>query len=526
MSIRLRTWQKEALANYRQRLQKGARQTLWEATPGAGKTTAALQLCLHQLQIRRRKHVVVVVPTAHLKHQWAQAAVRFGIDLDSTFKAQQGLSSDYGGVSVTYQQVANQPAYFKGLSRNAVVVLDEVHHAAEGLMWGDALRTAFDAAGFVLCLSGTAFRSDNSVIPFVTYERNESAPDYVYGYSSAVQDRVCRPIAFFTYGGEISWREDGRIIQTRFHDELFHSAAARRLRTALDATSGWIDEMVLDAHKMLLETRKTHPNAGGLLVAADQDHARDLAQMLYQMSGQQPTLVLSDDNQSSTKIERYALSGDLWIVACNMVSEGVDIPRLRVGVYATTITTKMYFRQFLGRLVRITPKPDDMQVGYVYLPADERLRLLAQEIEAEQKHVVKKRPIRTKLPSSGEDDRQTGMYWTALDSTNSGVEEVIVNGQQLVLFRDPEWRPEAEEIREIVQETVLEQQARPVTKSEAKLGLMQEVKELVARYHYKSGLPYKDIYAELNRAQNVRNQNMCTEPQLRHRLVILRKMIR
>ena len=38
-----------------------------------------------------------------------------------------------------------------------------------------------------------------------------------------------------------------------------------------------------------------------------------------------------------------------------MVSEGVDIPRLRVGVFATTTTTELFFRQAVGRLVRWTP---------------------------------------------------------------------------------------------------------------------------------------------------------------------------
>jgi len=523
LKIQLRRWQQEALTSYEKLLDKELTHTLWEATPGAGKTTAALQVCLHQLKMGRQ-HVIVVVPTAHLKHQWAQAASRFGIDLDSYLRAQIGLSSDFQGASVTYQQVANQPSYFQRLGRNAVVVLDEVHHAAEGLMWGDALRSAFDTAKFVLCLSGTAFRSDNSNIPFVRYEQNESSPDYVYGYSQAVQDDVCRAVAFFTYGGEVSWQEGEEVVRASFDDQTFHTVAARRLRTALEVSSGWIEKMARDAHQMLLETRKKHVDAGGLVVAADQEHARDMAILLYRISGERPTLVLSDDSQSSQKIKEYGLGQTMWIVACNMVSEGVDIPRLRVGVYATTITTKMYFRQFLGRLVRKTKEPEGVQVGYVYLPADFRLKKLAQEIELEQKHVVKKRPIQARLPLDGEVDRQAEAYWTALDSTNSGMEDVIVSGQQLTLFADPSWKPKMAEIRQVVDDKVVEQY-QP-TKSEIKQSLMEEIKELAGRFHYKSGLPYKEIYAKLNRTQNVSNQALCTIEQLGQRIKMLQRMIR
>lgn len=517
----LRRWQEEALNNYFHTLHTPQRQSLWEATPGAGKTTAALHLCLHQLQKRDAKMVIIVVPTRHLKTQWAQSAARVHIQLDSDFNHLWGLASDYHGIVVTYQQIANNPSMYRKLSRNAVVVLDEVHHAGDGLTWGDSLQLAFEPANYVLCLSGTAFRSDNAAIPFVRYEEGESMPDYVYGYGQAIEDGVCRPLAFITYGGHVAWQEGDAVLEARFVDDLNGSTNARRLRAALDPRSGWITPMLIDAHQMLQEVRLEHPNAGGLLVAVDQDHARQLADLLAQVSKSKPAIALSDDSQASNKIKQFANGNAPWLVACNMVSEGVDIPRLRVGVYATTVTTKMYFRQFLGRMVRVTPQPKATQVAYCYLPADVRLKGLAAQVEHELRHRIHNRgkPEMERLPQ--DKLREPTPNWQALQSHNSGVEAVIMNGRQLSLFSDPALVPEVSHVRQEVQK-----QVAPLTKKEQKAELAEEIKELVAVYRQQTGQTYQTIHTQLNRQQFVASQSICTEKQLRERVALLKKWIR
>lgn len=527
--INLRTWQQHALAIYQKQWQRGDKSILWEATPGAGKTTAALQLCLHQLDEAGSQTVVVVVPTTHLKRQWAMSAARINLEVDFNFRTKWGLGRDYDGLAVTYQQVANSPAAFRSLARNSVVVLDEIHHAGVGHQWGEALEIAFDSSKFILALSGTAFRSDNSAIPFVDYNRDgESRPDYVYGYSQAIEDGVCRPIAFFTYGGEVAWMEAGETIEAGFADDLFGSMAARRLRVALEPDSGWVEPMILDAHQMLQETRRTHPDAGGLLVAADQEHARSLAKLLSQISGRWPTVVLSDDPEASNKIKSFSLSDEQWIVACNMVSEGVDIPRLRVGVYATTISTKMYFRQFLGRMVRVTPELDGVQVAYVYLPADPRLKRLAEEVESEIAHVLKRRPDLDwrEGQEAGGDIEPGDPAWSALYSSNSGLDSVILGGQQLALFSDPNL-PSAQPL-EVMQAKIrekVEERVHPLTLAEKKENLAKQITNLVGRVHHKTKMLYPEIHGRLNRRQGVRSQAVCTLEQLEKRVQLLQQML-
>lgn len=528
MTFHLRAWQHEALDIYHQHIANDAKTLLWEATPGSGKTATALQVCLHQVRTLRRARVIIVVPTAHLRLQWAQAADRFGLHLDSHFGNKSRLAADYQGLVVTYHQVAKRPHFFAGLSRGAMVVLDEIHHAADGLLWGNSLRRAFGPAAFVLTLSGTAFRSDNNTIPFVRYEDEISVPDYVYPYGRAIEEGVCRSVAFFTYGGEVAWAEDEEIIQVSFTDEVHHGSASRRLRAALDPRSGWIRRMLEDAHHMLLETRQEHPQAGGLLVAADQEHARELAKVLAEVSHSRPTLVLSDEAEASRKIKRFAAGRSEWLVACNMVSEGVDIPRLRVGVYATTVTTKMYFRQFLGRIVRITPEPAGVQVAYCYLPADVRLKILAEQVEREQRHHIAAITPGEELPEDEADDegpQEPTPLWQPLHSTNSGVESIIVNGGQLTLWNDPAWVPHPATMKQAVQQQVAGR-VEALSKSERKAALGKTISALVTQYHHQAGQPYHHIHAYLNRTQKVKSQGECTEEQLEGRVMLLHKLIR
>ncbi|MDM8528928.1 DEAD/DEAH box helicase family protein [Anaerolineales bacterium HSG24] len=525
MTINLRVWQQEAMQNYQQALKESRRSLLWEATPGSGKTTAALQLCRHQMQEFGRERLIIVVPTTHLKSQWTQAARRFQLDIDSKFRNRRNWAIDYHGVTVTYQQIANHPKLYQRLSEGAVVVLDEIHHAGDGLSWGDGLREAFKEAGFVLALSGTAFRSDNSTIPFVQYEDDISQPDYVYAYGRAIEDGVCRSVAFFTYGGEMAWVEDGDIIEAKFTDRLTSSSESRRLRAALEPTSGWMHTMLEDAHKMLVETRREHPDAAGLLVAADQEHAHQLGALLQEVSRTRPTVVVSDDRTASNKIKKFADSQRPWLVAVNMVSEGVDIPRLRVGVYATTVTTRLYFRQFLGRIVRMTSQPEGVQVAYCYLPADLRLKMLAEQIEREQRHFIAAQTEREEDDDNVEPlVRQPAPEWQALRSTNHGIESVIVHGGQLSLWGDSNLAGQPAVVKKQLKQKVAERVVL-ATKNEKKMALSKQIKHLVAAYHHKSGNPYPKIHAYLNQKQGVSSQADCTERQLERRVEILRVLL-
>lgn len=394
-SQHLRVWQREALELY-QRAQP--RDFLTVATPGAGKTTFALTIAADLLARGIIERVVIVTPTDHLKTQWALAASGIGITLDPSLAGQGVLGSDFQGFAVTYAGLAVNPNAYRARieHRPTIVILDEVHHAADALSWGDAVQEACEPAVRRLALTGTPFRSDDNPIPFVTYAPQvdgtmTSVADYSYGYGKALKDRVVRPVLFMAYSGQMHWRTRmGDEVAARLGEPLDRAATAQALRTALDPNGSWIPEVLTAAHTRLMEVRRDVPDAGGLVIASDQDTARAYAAVLAEITGAKPTVVLSDESSSSERIADFSAGMTPWMVAVRMVSEGVDIPRLSVGVYATTTATPLYFAQAVGRFVRARRKGE---TASIFVPSVPRLLALAADLEAQRDHVIG-RPVK------------------------------------------------------------------------------------------------------------------------------------
>ena len=387
-TVALRTWQEAA---FHQFLAHSVPDFLLMATPGAGKTRFALRVAHRLLEDRIVRRLIVVCPTNHLRQQWADAAHQVGIQLDPRFDTAQGReAADYHGAVVTFQQVCSEPTPYRLAVRRVptLAIFDELHHAADGKQWASALRKAFELAERRLALSGTPFRSDNLPIPFVTYRDNQSVADFRYGYAESLSDGVCRPVIFPSYEGEISWLSHGRHITARFQDGLQRQRRRERLKTALLQTT-WLGPVLRDADAELERLRAAgDPSAGGLVVTMDQAHAADVARQLTALTGRPARVAVSDDPDASRTITRFAHSRDRWLVAVNMVSEGVDIPRLRVGVYTSNVLTEMYFRQVVGRLVRMQLELPPSQRAYLYIPGDPTLVEYALAIKAERDHVL------------------------------------------------------------------------------------------------------------------------------------------
>ena len=333
-----------------------------------------------------------MAPTQHLKTQWSDAAARFGLHLDPAWSAREGtLPGDVHGIVTTYQQVATSSVELSRLAAGAFVIFDEVHHAGDDRAWGTAIMAAFANAGRRLSLSGTPFRSDVTPIPFVTYHLDEAQPDFEYGYGDALADRgVVRPLFFPRIGGFMEWvAPDGAQVAATFEDDLTRDLANQRLRTALSLEGEWMSTVLAQANERLQTLRQVHPEAGGLVIAMDQTHATGIAELLRKL-GTRAVVAVSDDPGASDRIARFSESSEPWIVAVRMVSEGVDIPRLRIGVYATNTSTELFFRQAMGRLVRWT-RGVPRQRAWCFLPDDPRLRSHADSLATQRRHSLAKR---------------------------------------------------------------------------------------------------------------------------------------
>jgi superfamily II DNA or RNA helicase len=538
---KLRAWQESALSAYLAGSAAGERDFLTVATPGAGKTTYALQVATELIARGIVREVTVVAPTEHLKHQWTDAAARVGIDLNPAFANSVAVqSSDYSGVALTYAQVASRPDLHRRRTEAArtLVILDEIHHGGDAKSWGDAMREAFEPATRRLALTGTPFRSDTSPIPFVRYEMDEagilrSASDHSYGYADALRDGVVRPVLFLAYGGAMRWRtKAGDEVAARLGEPMTKDATAQAWRTALDPKGEWIPSVLQAADKRLTEVRRHVPDAGAMVIASNQTAARAYARILERLTGEKPSVVLSDDAGASARIEEYAAGTSRWLVAVRMVSEGVDVPRLCVGVYATSTSTPLFFAQAVGRFVRARGRGE---VASVFLPSVPVILEHAANMELERDHALDR-------PSASEDEdsmwaeeegllaaaqrteRTVGIDEPAFEALESDAhfDHVLFDAQQFGLHAavgSPEEQDylglpgllEPDQVATLLHERQAKQSkatgssgrgvaAAPVSAHRALAAQRKELNKLVAAYAKKTGAPHANIHMELRRA--------------------------
>jgi len=543
----LRQWQAAALALLLGR----SDDFLCVATPGAGKTTFALTAAQRLIERDEVAQIIVVVPTAHLRGQWAKAAARVGIQLDHRFVNGNGtLAKDFDGTVVTYQTIASNPLLWRRLStlRPTLIILDEIHHAGddEHLSWGPALKQAFELAARRLLLSGTPFRSDGKPIPFVRYDENRKCvADYNYDYGQALQDGdVVRQIAFPALKGEVTFRdrESGKTVTVDI-SQADDDTITNAMKTAFSPTGDWIPSVLRLADEELTRKRADTPDAAGLVVAADQFKARAYAEILTSITGEAPAVAISDDPAASETIARFAADTTRWIVAVQMVSEGVDIPRLAVGVYASRIKTQMFFRQVVGRFVR-TRGPEDATIATLFIPSIQPLYDYAREIEKTVSVALAEEEERIRREVK-EAATQTALQFELVEPLHSqeAVHDVTILGGDE--FSDAELAKAAEvgrlanssvppvEIARILRlagagrtvGTVTMQPppapAPAVPLADQKDKLRALIKRKLGRLAYLTGEPHSHIHVQLNEACREKSINEATIETLNKRLEIL-----
>ena len=520
-STSLRAWQRHALDRLAE-WQGGP--FLISAAPGAGKTRPALELAAGLLARQVCKRVVVLCPTTPLTRQWAAAAAALGVQLQPDAEGADP-PRDFHGVAVTYARVASDPAaWATKVRRDTLVVVDEAHHLGEDLAWGVGFRRAFASAERWLLLSGTPFRSDATPIPGVRYDGDGVVvPDVSYTYAQAVAEGICRPVAFVTFDGSLSWRSGDDVIESSFETVLTGREASRRYRTAISTElPDGLPRILREADAKLRALRAGgHSDAGALAIAADASHARQVAKLLSDVTGRTPLVVLHTEARAARKLADFRGSRDPWIVAVNMVSEGVDIPRLRVGVYASAAKTPLIFRQIVGRFVRTTPGKT-AEPSWLYLPADQTLRGHAAEIESELRHVLRHEeadegldelaerrasepsPSPDFVPLSAEFAAQMTLFGAPQAARGSAADPATAN-------------PSASRL------SVPAPEPAPVAAFEQRAELRRERSRLVGELARRNRSSHREINAWLNRAVGVERVNDATIEQLERSVAALVK---
>lgn len=510
----LREWQQRAKDAF---LAADKQDFLVSATPGAGKTRFALDLARDLDNAGRVQRVVIVVPSDPLRKQWADQGDAYGLPLVPVNEATDYDKSGYKGCVVTYQQLRNGANLLRRATRiPTLAIIDEIHHAGEGdnYQWGEDLKQALEHARYRLALTGTPWRRDKySPIPFIEYDDDGKVKvDAAYEYGEAVADGVCRPIEFHAYDGEANWRDPNLAtpLVTVSLTQVGRPDVGIALDTVFSPHSPWIKTLLIKGAEALDALREEVPDAGGLVVADNQYAAGEYAKQLKDITGEMPALATMNVVDAKAVIEKFKNGTQRWIVAVRMVSEGVDIPRLAVGVYATRSRTPLLFRQVVGRFVRMRTDMDPNSL--LFIPAVEEFVSLAREIEEELRHQLEREIEQTRETGS----QESLFSREPVSASEATLDRAIFKGDEVtppeLAMAEAECRRfginrrEAAGVARMLRErvapaagvvTIIKPDATPRHRQERLL--RGQVEDLVRKVAYRSGVKPKDVATDLLR---------------------------
>lgn len=440
MKLKLRKWQSEALSKAINWLlvKRTDKRFLINAAPGAGKTLAACAIAQKFFQDGEIDRVVVIAPRSEIASQWADDFRWVTSRHMSKVTAADGdIESLDIDVCATWAAVQNLLPELQALCKatNVLVICDEHHHAAVEAAWGTSAGGAFADAKFALILTGTPIRSDGAESVWLAYDDRGAIdhPDegtYTLTYGDAVDLGYCRPVTFHRHEGKFSVILDqGEVVNVSGHTPAVIPKALKRvpgLQTALDfyklartpqyepdsvtpLVAGYQATMLEWGCQKLNELRHRMPTAGGLVIAPTIEMAKYMVLLLEMIEGEKPMLVHSQMPNPNSKIRAFRNTDKRWLVFVAMVSEGVDIKRLRVLVHLPNALTELSFRQAIGRVVR-TAGPSDDTRAYVVMPSFETFDNYARRIEDEMSPAARKESPqpRTKRCASCEHECQLG----------------------------------------------------------------------------------------------------------------------
>jgi superfamily II DNA or RNA helicase len=419
MTIKLRNWQHDAIKKSLKWLleDRSDRHFVLNAAPGAGKTIAACEIA-HQLFLRNEiDRVIVIAPRTEVVNQWAdEFSLVTGRFMSRVTAADGDIKSMGVDVCSTWSAVQGLKDAFQAICRSGrvLVICDEHHHAAIKAAWGDSADSAFKDGKFVLILTGTPVRSDGAETALLAYDDlgaidHPKEGTFTLTYGESVDLSYCRPITFHRHGGnftiDLDNGESVEVSQNKPAELTGNNKRIPGLQSALDfyrlacspkyeadditpLADGYQATMLEWGSKKLDELRCRMPEAGGLVIAPDIDMAIYMARLLEMIEGEAPTIVHSKLSNPEARIKAFRNTDKRWIVSVAMISEGVDIKRLRVLVHLPKATTELAFRQAMGRVVR-TAGPDDDTRAYVIMPSIKLFEEYARKVELEMSPTVR-----------------------------------------------------------------------------------------------------------------------------------------
>lgn len=441
--VNLRKWQADATYAAVVSFKKGRRLWVTEACTGAGKTRHGCEVGLQLLKSGDVDQIIVLTPTVATKNSWKAGLGRLGNTVRATDDT--AFPEDTNAWVSTYSGFGAVKAGLEShrVLKGILLIVDEYHHAEEDATWGTAVASLGSLAKHVIFLSGTPWRQSGS-IPMLSgatnanensyYEEGSSRvrADFVHDYKTDLRsgnDRATTLVSFELYESIFTDKNTNKkeLLSKPDFDLMSEAEAAKweeeatscsiplgkhvRISgptlTGNDLAKKIIEWCVQKLQKSRSETflRCQMSDLTIMLVVAQSvKEARYLSDYIQEVYALRTEVIVSENAGSNERLEvvrqkcaENATDKPDVIVSVGMISEGVDIPQIKVIAYLSAVLTTLYLVQVIGRALRRMSISSDRfadsnlhdTLAYVAAPAHPKICYVARSIEEQMQEAAK-----------------------------------------------------------------------------------------------------------------------------------------
>lgn len=490
--MKLRKWQAEATEAAVLSFKKGRRHWVTEACTGAGKTRHGCETAVALLKSSQTDLIIVLTPTIATKNSWKAGLGKSGGIIRATDDTAFPIDtnawvSTYGGYEAIKAALVSHP-----IRKGILLIVDEYHHAEEDASWGIAVASLGEIAKHVLFLSGTPWRR-SGLIPLLSSESNSKAQpyyeegsnrvqaDYVHDYKTDLRsngDRATTLVQFDLYPSIFTCSKTGKqeLLSKPDFDAMSEAELKEWEEEAAKSTLTLgkhvrISDPLLTGNKLakqiiawsvqMLEKSRAETyhhcqltDLTVMLVVAqnikEAKYARDYIQEVYGLRAEMIVSEAVDSNERLEQIRQKCQDNTRdkpdVIVSVGMISEGVDIPQIKVIAYLSAVLTTLYLIQVIGRALRRISVGSDRfadsnlhdTLAYVAAPAHPKICYVARNIEKAIADATK--------AAGGGGDGEGGEAPEPVTGTVDTTDDVlnILRGQE----QGTQWREIVEQMRE------------------------------------------------------------------------------
>lgn len=393
--ITLREWQKKAKDKCMAQFLAGKRVWVQETVTGGGKTIFGREVSIALYGESAIDLVIILVPSEPVLNGWVST---YRGSLNSTSgPAYQSDTQVWVSTYAGYKAICNALASRR--TNGYLLITDEYHHAEREAAWGQAVTTLSRGAKHILMLSGTPWRTKGTIAlldgerniygrPY--YQEDGIEPDDAYKYKNDLESETRGTVVvhfefveaeaidkktgeFYTLSLETDdWKDSadehckeplGKYVTINPSPSQQEKLNPRPLNTRLEGKD--MHKKIIDKGLKWLEcSRDEVKQATGLDDVSimhiacscinDATSVEKYINVVY--PGFKAEKIVSDEANSSKRIEEIQLAckqnshdrPDV-IISVGMISEGVDIPAIKVTVYLNKILTLLYLIQLIGR---------------------------------------------------------------------------------------------------------------------------------------------------------------------------------